>query len=70
MFKASLTLLGGAALFAISGCAQQDEPAPVVYEPTPIYAKDGTVIGTRPPVSPGASTDPAMVDMDDMEEED
>lgn len=70
MFKAPFTLLGGAALLAISACAQQEEPAPVVYEPTPIYAKDGTIVGTRPPVSPGGSMDPGMDDTDYMEEED
>lgn len=42
------------ALLAATACAQQEEV--MVETPameTPIYAKDGTIIGMRPMVSPG-----------------
>lgn len=51
----SIAALGATLL--VTGCAQQEEPVEEVVLETPIYAKDGTIIGTRPTVTPGGSGD-------------
>lgn len=40
------------ALLVIAACGQQEEPV-VIQEQTPIYGKDGTIIGMRPTVVSG-----------------
>ncbi len=44
-----------AALIIMGACAQQEEP--IMIQDTPIYGKDGTIIGSRPAVAPGGSSD-------------
>ena len=46
-----------AATLLVTACAQQEEPEVVVVPETPIYGKDGTIIGTRPTVAPGDDFD-------------
>lgn len=42
----------GLTLALLTACGQQEEPV-VVQAEEPIYAKDGTIIGMRPMVTPG-----------------
>ena len=64
MPKFSLTAGGIAAAILLAGCAQQEEPV-MVQQPmtTPIYAKDGTIIGERPVVTPMAPESDAEFNM-------
>ena len=50
MFKTTALLLGTAALLTLGACAQQEEEIVLVPQDTPIYAKDGTVVGYEPNV--------------------
>lgn len=61
----------GLTLTLLAACSQQEEPMVVAAE-TPIYAKDGTIIGMRPTVSPGGGSGmgSSMDDMDDMDDDD
>lgn len=57
----SVKLLTATALVALVGaCAQQEEPAPMPMD-TPIYSKDGRVIGMRPMVTSDPSCSPQDV---------
>lgn len=54
------TAAAGLALVFVTACSQQEEPI-VMEAQTPIYAKDGTIIGMRPTVTPGGMDDDPVV---------
>ena len=59
-FKTSgIALVAG---LVIAGCSREEEPVAMAPAETPIYAKDGTVIGMRPVVGMSGGT---MMDDDD-----
>lgn len=69
MYSAMKFLAAGTALGLIAACSQQEEPV-VIPQETPIYGKDGTIIGMRPAVSPGGMSSGDGMDMDDSDDDD
>ena len=53
------------ALVLATACAQQEEVVVDTPQQTPIYGKDGTIIGMEPMVRPGMMSSDGTMSMDD-----
>ncbi|QFS84101.1 hypothetical protein FIU97_15210 [Roseivivax sp. THAF40] len=62
----TLALISASAL-TLAACAQQEEPQPMAASTTPIYAKDGTIIGERPVVAPSDDDDLVSGDIEPVD---